>query len=481
MVKRGLLHEAIRNKNIEAVHDLILKGANVNAQGSGNYVGTPLHVAIGMNAAEIVKMLLNAGASPNVKNRYGLPAIRYALNVSNRFSNLEIAKILIDAGADVNSRSTNYDQSVLHYAVSNKDISMIQYLLSHGADVNIEDESKGTPIHNAVGHVKWENYLDVVEILLKNNANVNAQNDSKMTPLHLIVYYGNAKAIKLLLSFKAQVNVEDCFGNTPLFNAAQAEHPEIVQILIDYGADVNYLNSGNGRTPMHSAFRYYNKAMAKCLLKNGGNVNMTNFEGLTPLLDMLKNKSCVFTREKFVNMKKFIIFSLKYADLDVVDPEGQNILTINNKSSSRKTILEHLAKLKALDLPISSGLSDTILKTPNFNKYFTLCLEELSMAKSTKLHNSWVSFFNLLVDNTRKLKNYAGNRDLVEDFKNSDCKNKFPIYGALMECRMLKGIQKRKLFDESTLLFSKNCPIFNPTHLVTWNILDCLDNKYLCE
>lgn len=105
-------------------------------------------------------------------------------------------------------------------------------------------------------------------------------------------------------------------------------------------------------------------------------------------------------------------------------------------------------------------------------------------AKSTKLKNSWVTFFNLLVDSKKKLKSYAGNQNLVDDFQNTDCLWNFPIFGSKMIKNLRNGIERRKVFDESCELLSKALPIFNLNHLVVRDTLDCLptmDSTTFCN
>lgn len=93
-------------------------------------------------------------------------------------------------------------------------------------------------------------------------------------------------------------------------------------------------------------------------------------------------------------------------------------------------------------------------------------MKELAEAKSIRLENCWVTFFNLLVDGKKKIKNYAGNKDVVKGFQNSDCLMKFPIYGADIVKKVDKGIEIRDLFDKSVDAFSYCLPILNPTHLI---------------
>lgn len=113
--------------------------------------------------------------------------------------------------------------------------------------------------------------------------------------------------------------------------------------------------------------------------------------------------------------------------------------------------------------------------------YFEKCTKELAVAKSIKLENCWVTFFHLLVDGRRKLKNYTGNQDLIRDFKQSNCRSKFPIYGSLMEKNIAIGLQIRKFFNDSAEILSELVLFFNPTHLVIKDMLDCLQTKDLLK
>lgn len=124
---------------------------------------------------------------------------------------------------------------------------------------------------------------------------------------------------------------------------------------------------------------------------------------------------------------------------------------------------------------------NTISNRVDYSNYFSKCVDELDVAKNTKLEYCWVTFYNLLVDDRKSLKNYAGNADLIEAFENSDYSKKFPIYEAEMGRKMRKGRKRRKLFDESSVLLSDCLPITNPSHLIVRDILDCLGTKELAK
>lgn len=88
-----------------------------------------------------------------------------------------------------------------------------------------------------------------------------------------------------------------------------------------------------------------------------------------------------------------------------------------------------------------------------------------------------MTFYNLLVGDRISLKNYAGNKKFIGYFKFSNCAIAFRIYGGSMDDKMKAGMNRRKLFDESAVSLSKCLPIFNPSHLIVRNILDCIMSK----
>ncbi len=54
--------------------------------------------------------------------------------------------------------------------------------------------------------------------------------------------------------------------------------------------------------------------------------------------------------------------------------------------------------------------------------------------------------------------------------------HEFPIYGHQIENRISKALIRRKFFDKAAILLSSSFPMFNPTHLIVKDILDCVCN-----
>jgi Protein kinase domain/Ankyrin repeats (3 copies)/Ankyrin repeat len=93
-----------------------------------------------------VKSLLDRGVSPNAKDASGSTLIHYA--VTN--NQVDIARLLIDRGADIHAHYGEDGHTVLHLAVLHQDGHMTNLLLSRKADPNTRDNFKLTPLHVAI-------------------------------------------------------------------------------------------------------------------------------------------------------------------------------------------------------------------------------------------------------------------------------------------------------------------------------------------
>jgi ankyrin repeat protein len=92
----SLLHEAVSKQNTEAVKLLLEKQAHVDPlDPEGN---RPLAYAASNLNTDIAKLLLDAGANPNLKNRYGMTALRWA--ITRPFKDHHFLDLLLSYGAD---------------------------------------------------------------------------------------------------------------------------------------------------------------------------------------------------------------------------------------------------------------------------------------------------------------------------------------------------------------------------------------------
>ncbi|MBW4428674.1 MAG: ankyrin repeat domain-containing protein [Nostoc desertorum CM1-VF14] len=129
--------------NIDAVSEAIFQGIDVNAISSNGEAA--LHKAIRNNQLSIVRILLEAGANPNLKEEsvQGYTPLMIALN-SPKISN-EIFQALLEAGADINSSSSR-GETILMLAVLKLNTQAVRQLLELGVEFNAKDENNYTAL-----------------------------------------------------------------------------------------------------------------------------------------------------------------------------------------------------------------------------------------------------------------------------------------------------------------------------------------------
>jgi ankyrin repeat protein len=203
----------------------------------------PIHDAAEKGKVEKVVALLQANPElvSSLDNFGNTP-----LHLAARNNQLEVARILIANGADVNAMSHHSIQSVgmtpLHAALlSYHHKEMVELLISRGADVNAGDTSKATPLHYAVRN---DLMLDA-KLLLANGAEVNARDSHSASPLHWAVGSHHLDMVKLLVSSDADVNAIS--GCTPLRWAVAQERVSEREMLTDNTKMIEFLRSHGAR------------------------------------------------------------------------------------------------------------------------------------------------------------------------------------------------------------------------------------------
>ena len=218
------LHDAIQNKDMQALQALIQSGADVNAKNEKEL--TPLHYAAEYQP-QAVKPLIDAGADVNAKDSLELPPLHYAAKHQP-----QAIKPLIKAGADVNAESELTHSTSLHFAAQHQPES-VSILIKAGADVNAKDGLGNTPLHYAAKHQP-----QAVKPLIEAGADVNAGSElTHSTPLHFAIKH-QPQAVKPLIEAGADVNAENESGNAPLYTAIKHQ-PQAVKPLIEAGAHFN--------------------------------------------------------------------------------------------------------------------------------------------------------------------------------------------------------------------------------------------------
>jgi hypothetical protein len=125
------LNEAVANSDVKKVRRLLRQGADVNGQDEKQDKMTPLFVAVEHGNLEILRLLLDHGASANTTDEDG----DSALIIAAEYSSAEALRALIDAGADVNLANKEGRTALMAAAMDDK-LASVELLLSFGAFVN---------------------------------------------------------------------------------------------------------------------------------------------------------------------------------------------------------------------------------------------------------------------------------------------------------------------------------------------------------
>lgn len=150
----------------------------------------PLCFAAAFGSLTAVKAILGSGEDVNQPvNDVAITALYLAAY----YDHIALVKLLIEAGADVDKKTTNGSTS-LDVAAQNGHTSCVMALLRAGADVNLAFNDGRTPIYYAArfGHETC------VALLIRAGADVRKCNDDRITPMQVASREGHTRIVKLL-------------------------------------------------------------------------------------------------------------------------------------------------------------------------------------------------------------------------------------------------------------------------------------------
>ena len=209
------LHWAVRNNDAALVERLIRAGADVKA--ANRYGVTSIALACESGSAAIVERLLAAGVSANATGPYG----ETALHTCAHAGNVAAAKVLVAKGASIDAGDSWRGQTPLMWATAEGHPEMMRALIEAGADVNARSTI-----------VNWERQRT-------SEPREKWLPPGGLTPLLFAAREGCVECTKVLAAAGADLNILDPDLHTPLVLALVNGHFDVAAALIDAGADVN--------------------------------------------------------------------------------------------------------------------------------------------------------------------------------------------------------------------------------------------------
>jgi len=352
-----LLMMAVRSGNVDSVAALVERGAQVNATDAASQQ-TALMWAVRANSLDAAKLLIEHGATVDAVTRvgktppwvspnagggsHGLGIVRggvpergsraatpggmTALMYAARDGRVDLARSLLDAGANVNRVEAN-DITPLLMAITNDHMAVARLLIERGADVNAADFWGRAPLFSAV-EIRNRDYtrtnehgidraaaLDMITLLLDRGANPNARtkevppirrwvtglgdlswiNMIGQTPFIRASMSGDITTMRLLLSRGADPKMTTESGTTALITAAggnvavqqtfvesRESSMAAVKLCLELGLDVNAANETGFTAVMGAANKGWDDIL-EVLVKAGGRLDTQDAQGRTPL------------------------------------------------------------------------------------------------------------------------------------------------------------------------------------------------------
>lgn len=201
--------------------ELVRAGADLNIVDSNK--NSALHYASQFRQPRMVEVLLNAGANPNLPDRW----MQTPLTMTACWNDWDIYSQLIAHQADIHL-ATPHGGTALHYAAGHGNLPVVKSLIAQGADVNSTVKLSGrTPL--SVACREWAHSY-IVEPLIAAGADVNAQDKDGRTALHhSLDPLLNFPLVEVLLKNGADPTLADNQGTTPILQARLLGFEEVAR------------------------------------------------------------------------------------------------------------------------------------------------------------------------------------------------------------------------------------------------------------
>ena len=286
------LHHAVRANDYDLVESLIQSSASVKSRDTNGQ--TPLHFAVERGFIKCMEVLVEHGADLQMTDNSGFSPFLWAvvagqegattallsLDVDvNEFSadgksalawaaNLEwfsTAKLLLEHQNSVFATKIKQTPLPLEEAAASGNLSIVQLLVKHGADLNHRDRDGWSPIHWAAE----EGHLEIVRLLLDYGANSNAVSSYGTSPLHCAANGGHVSIVSLLLERVSDPLKTTCHGWTPLHHAAFMGRSQVVQRLLEEQSvrSTASQQDNHGWSVLHLAIQSRDVATVRILLE----------------------------------------------------------------------------------------------------------------------------------------------------------------------------------------------------------------------
>jgi len=275
------LVKAAANGDLVKVEELL---ARPDCNANGVFAGhTALQAASQNGHLEVLRLLLRSGANLELEDKDGDQAVHHAAFGDEP----GVMEVIAASGADLNARNKRR-QTALHIAVNKGHVGVVKVLLGLSCHPSLQDSEGDTPLHDAISKKRD----DMLALLLDHSADIMLTNNNGFNALHHAALRGNPSAMRVLLSKLPRpwiVDEKKDDGYTALHLASLNNHVEVAELLVHVGRANMDLQNVNFQTALHLAVERQHTSIVRLLVREGCNLNVTDKDGDTPLHESLRH------------------------------------------------------------------------------------------------------------------------------------------------------------------------------------------------
>ena len=303
--------------------------ADINKIDSTHYpYETILHTALFFKS-DIIKLLLDNGADPNIKNHYDDTVFHTLI----RFCSVDVLRLMLPKCTDINA--VNKSGHNLLFDLRDSDIEKAELLIKKGINCNITNINGDTLLHTYC-HLKYyklfdlvskhmaseyinkinkkgetilhivkinneidiNNYVKIMNII--NETTINTPNNKNLLPIQTAIKFKRYDIAEILAERTTNLNIGcKLFGSTPLHYAVQHELEKVVETLLKNSADPFALDNKN-QFPLYYA--YNNLVITKLLISKMNEIDANKiyiYEHSIKMLNDISNRTHVINGDSF--------------------------------------------------------------------------------------------------------------------------------------------------------------------------------------
>ncbi|KAM0218323.1 hypothetical protein ACHAPA_002405 [Fusarium lateritium] len=273
------MHRAVAMGQETVLAAMLKAGADINRNGTYWEACAAINAAL-RDQISALALLLNSENKPDLsmKDCTGSDLLMVAVRVGDP----EVVKLVIDAGADINSDTGDPENGLMLSAIKRSAHKVADLLLENGVQFTDREKKGETELVWAARY----GLLECARVLLRHQERMDLKSTSGK-PLHSAVANGHISVVRLFLEHdhKPSLDVTPPGEETLLIRAICTGNIDLVSLLIEHGAKVDYIDPEGdfAKTPVSRACMEGNLDIVKLLLKSKADVNYTGGESDSPM------------------------------------------------------------------------------------------------------------------------------------------------------------------------------------------------------